>query len=135
MQKPYRILAASAVVKNAEGSLLLIKRAKPPEAGCWTLPGGRVENGECLEEAAVREVYEETGLIIRIHRELGQLDLSDGRGGTFEIHDFLASLADGELVAGDDAAEAGWFSAHQLADLNLTQNLLAYLRRYGVYEE
>ncbi len=112
----------------------MVQRANPPEAGHWTLPGGRVEAGESLEQAAAREVKEETGVIVRIVRELGQLDLPDGDGTTYEIHDFLAEYMSGDAIAGDDAANVGWFDAEELPGLLLTQDLLGYLRRYGVYQ-
>lgn len=127
------ILAASAVVRDEEGRLLLVQRANPPDKGCWTLPGGRVDPGETLEQAAIREVFEETGLTVSIVRELGQLDVPDGAGGVFEIHDFLAGKVGGEAAAGDDAAAIGWFRADELPKLSSTPDLLEYLNRYGVY--
>lgn len=130
-QKP--ILAASAVIRNADGHYLLVRRANPPEQGRWTLPGGRVDPGETLAQAAIREVREETGLVVRIIRPLGQLHMPDGRGGLYEIHDFLAEWIGGAMMAGDDAAAVGWFSPEALADLPLTTDLLGYLSRYGVY--
>lgn len=134
MKHQNRILAASAVVCDEEGRFLLVKRANPPEAGHWTLPGGRVDPGETLEQAAVREVYEETGVVVRLIRELGQLDLPDGEDVTYEIHDFLAEYMSGQAVAGDDAANVAWFRALELPDLLLTQDLLGYLAHYGVYQ-
>lgn len=86
-----------------------------------------------LEQAAIREVYEETGLTIRIVRELGELGVPDGKGGIYEIHDFLAESLSGEVVAGDDAAAIGWFRSDDLSKLPLTPDLLQYLGRYGIY--
>lgn len=127
-----RTLAASAVVKNAEGQVLLVLRANEPDAGCWTIPGGRVEPGETLEDAAVREAFEETGLRITVEHEVGTLDVANGPDEVFEIHDFLAHVVAGDLVAGDDAADVGWFGREDLEDMPLTPNLLAYLIDYGV---
>jgi acetyl-CoA carboxylase carboxyl transferase subunit beta len=133
MAEPKVIRAASAVIRNADGDYLLVQRATPPEKGHWTLPGGRVDPGETLEQTAIREVYEETGVVIRIVRALGQLHVPDGKGGMYEIHDYLAESLSGEAIAGDDAADVGWFSAETLAELPLTTDLLKYLTRYGVY--
>ncbi|MFK4259992.1 NUDIX hydrolase [Agrobacterium tumefaciens] len=127
------ILAASAVILDEQKRILLVQRANPPDKGCWTLPGGRVDPGETLELAAIREIFEETGLLIRIVRELGQLSVPDGNGGVYEIHDFLAERIEGEAAAGDDAAAIGWFRNDELSRLPLTPDLLHYLNRYGVF--
>lgn len=127
------ILAASAVILDEQKRILLVQRANPPDKGCWTLPGGRVDPGETLELAAIREIFEETGLLIRIVRELGQLSVPDGKGGVYEIHDFLAQRIEGEAAAGDDAAAIGWFRNDELSKLPLTPDLLHYLNRYGVF--
>jgi 8-oxo-dGTP diphosphatase len=126
-------LAAAAVVKDEGGRFLLVLRARPPEAGRWTVPGGKVAPGETLADAAAREVLEETGVTVRIGRELGTLDRPDGNGGSYEIHDFAAERLSGDIVAGDDAAEARWFTAAQLTTLPLTRDLLDALTRYGAY--
>lgn len=127
-----KTLAASAVVKNAEGKILLVLRANEPEAGCWTVPGGRVEPGETLEDAAVRETLEETGLRVAVDRKVWSLDLANGADQVYEIHDFLAHVVSGEVIAGDDAADVGWFGRHEMEDMPLTYDLLGYLTRYGV---
>lgn len=127
-----RTLAASAVVKNAEGQVLLVLRANDPDAGCWTIPGGHVKPGETLEDAAVREAFEETGLRVAVEREVGTLDLANGPDEVYEIHDFLAHVVAGDVVAGDDAADVGWFGREELEDMPLTHDLLGYLTKYGV---
>jgi len=127
-----RTLAASVVVKNAEAQVLLVLRANEPEAGCWTIPGGHVEPGETLEDAAVREAFEETGLRVSVEHEVGILDLANGPDEILEIHDFLAHVVAGDLVAGDDAADVGWFGQEALQDMPLTHDLLGYLTEYGV---
>lgn len=120
------ILAASAVILDSAGRFLLVQRANPPEEGHWTLPSGRVDPGE-TQQTAISEVYEETGVIVRITREHGQLNIPDGKGCTYEIHDFLAEWVGGEPVAGDDAANVGWFRPDELEGMTLTTDLIGYL--------
>nr|WP_295107367.1 NUDIX hydrolase [uncultured Caulobacter sp.] len=92
--------------------VLLIKRGQPPRLNQWSLPGGRVEWGETLAVAALRELKEETGVEAQL---LGLLDVVDGvfparSGGEITRHyvmiDYAARWTGGEPVAGDDAAEA-----------------------------
>lgn len=127
-----RVLAASAVVMNTRGEVLLVLRSKEPQAGRWTVPGGRVEPGETLEDAAVRETFEETGLRVAVDHEVWSLDLANGADEVYEIHDFLAHVVSGEVVAGDDAADVGWFGRQEMEAMPLTDDLLGYLTRHGV---
>jgi acetyl-CoA carboxylase carboxyl transferase subunit beta len=127
-----RIQAAGAVVTDAAGRVLLVLRGHEPQTGLWSIPGGRVEPGETHAQAAVREVLEETGLAVRVMRELGVVELPSNDGTVFEAHDFLAEVVSGELHAADDAADAAWFTADELSGLPLTIGLLDWLRRFGV---
>lgn len=63
---------------------------------------------------------------------MGSLDVSNGPDEVLEIHDFLAHVVDGDLVAGDDAADVGWFGRTEMEGMLLTPDLLTYLVRYGV---
>ena len=96
--------------------VLLIRRGQPPRLNQWSLPGGRLEWGETLQVAALRELKEETGVDAEL---LGLLDVVDGvfparPGGEITRHyvliDYAARWAGGEPVAGDDAAEARFVS-------------------------
>ena len=127
------VLAASAVVTDRAGRVLLVKRGKEPQKGRWSVPGGSVEPGETLEEAAAREVLEETGLQVNIGAELWILTTPTGDGRLYEIHDFAATVVGGVLTAGDDADDARWFHVQELDDVPLTVDLLSYLRRAGVF--
>jgi 8-oxo-dGTP diphosphatase len=126
------VLAAGAVVRDAAGRLLLVQRGKDPEAGRWTLPGGRVEPGESPAAAAAREVTEETGLVVAVGREWLVIERPAGPDAVFEIHDFVAEPRGGALRAGDDAADVGWFTPAELAGLPLTTDLLAHLGAAGL---
>lgn len=119
-----------AVVAN--GRVLLVKRGREPGRGLWAVPGGKVELGETLTEAGKREVREETGLDV----ELGEViwaGESIGPGDPPEWHyvlvDFVAIPVSGEAVAGDDAAELGWFNAPEALDLPLTPTMPDLIQR------
>lgn len=102
--------------------VLLIKRGTPPRLGQWSLPGGRIEWGEAVDAAALRELKEETG----VEAELtGLLDVVDGvftsreTGETtrhFVMIDYAARWTGGEPVAGDDAADARFFTREEAMD-------------------
>jgi len=99
--------------------VLLIRRGQPPRLNQWSLPGGRLEWGETLQVAALRELKEETGVDAKL---LGLLDVVDGvfparPGGEITRHyvmiDYAARWTSGEPVAGDDAAEARFVTLDQ----------------------
>jgi 8-oxo-dGTP diphosphatase len=122
------VLAASAVVTDAEGRVLLVERSRDPQRGRWSVPGGRVEPGESLEEAAVRETLEETGLRVVVGRELWTVRVPAGDGRAYEVHGFAASVVGGVLAAGDDAAAVRWVAYDELHELPLTTDLLDLVR-------
>ncbi len=124
------ILGASAVIV-ADGAILLVRRGHEPMLGRWSVPGGRVEPGETLGEAAAREAYEETGLEVTVGAELWNLVIPAG-DRAFEVHDFAATVVGGTLRAGDDAADVRWVPFDELERLQLTDGLLGYLVRAGV---
>ena len=126
------VLAASAVVVDAQGRVLLVKRGAEPEKGRWSVPGGSIEPGETLAEAAAREAFEETGLHVQIVRELWVATVPTGDGRQFEIHDFLATANGGTLTPGDDADDARWVAPDELDVLPLTAGLAGYLERAGL---
>jgi len=100
-------------------SVLLIQRAHPPFAGEWALPGGFVEAGEQVVQAAPRELREETGLQTGSLRLLGVYDTPgrDPRGWTISIV-YLATVACELAVSGaDDACDARWFQSDRLPKL------------------
>lgn len=127
-----RIPAVSAVVTDAAGRYLLVLRSADPEAGRWALPGGRVEPGETLEDAVVREVREETGTRVRVLREVGVVTRPAPGGGTYEIHCFVAEHLDGEAAAASDAADIRWVEPDALDAVATTHGLVAALREWGL---
>jgi len=113
-----------AVIADADGRLVLVRRANPPHAGLWSLPGGRVERGETREQAVVREVAEETGLRVHVERRVGRVSIGD-----YDVVDFACRIVGGSLVAGSDAADAA------VADprtLDCTPGLVDILTGWGV---
>jgi 8-oxo-dGTP diphosphatase len=123
--------AGAGVVIVDDGAILLVQRGHEPQLGRWSVPGGRVEPGETLAEAAAREAYEETGLEVRIGAELWSLLIPAG-DVTYEVHDFEATVTGGTLRAGDDAADVSWIPFSELDRLPLTDDLLGYLTRGGI---
>ena len=118
------VLGVAAVIWNGRGDVLLIRRAKEPRKGQWSLPGGKLEFGETLIEGVRREVREETGLEVEI---LGLIDVAetirDAEAGAANDHfvliDYSARVISGTAVAASDAAEARWFALEELDTLPL----------------
>ena len=117
-----------------EDRLLMIRRGHGPAAGEWSIPGGRVERGELMIEALVREVLEETGLDIVVDEYMGYVErISDD--AHFVIHDFHATAFDAEPIrAGDDATEAMWVDLSAVAEMNLVEGLAEFLADHHVIE-
>ncbi|MGX5358686.1 NUDIX hydrolase [Kocuria sp. KH4] len=126
------VRAAAAVVVGADGRLLLIRRGTDPQRGCWSVPGGRVEPGETVAGAAVREALEETGARVRAERELGVVRVPGGPGVVYEVHDVAATYLGGTLRPGDDADEVRWVAPQELSALRTTDGLLEHLARFGI---
>jgi 8-oxo-dGTP diphosphatase len=126
------IPCVGAIITDSLGRLLLIRRGHAPGTGLWSLPGGRVESGETDEAALVREIREECGLDVVPGELAGRVRRPAGDGAVFDIRDYLATVTGGTLTPGDDAADARWVPVAELADLALTDGLLATLTDWGV---
>jgi len=118
------------ILRRAETGVevLLIQRGQPPRQGQWSLPGGKQEWGETVQEAAKREVREETNLEVDILGLIDVVDLVDLPNTHYALIDFLATPTGGSLQAGSDAADAVWVSVSALSDYALwseTQRIIA----------
>ena len=126
------IPCVGAVVFDAQGRLLMIQRGHDPGAGLWSIPGGRIEPGETDEQALVRELLEETNLQVKVGIFVGRVQ-REGRGGAvIDIRDYAATVTGGTLRPGDDAADARWVEAAELARLEVTEGLIEALTEWGV---
>ena len=117
-------LAVSAVIFR-DGKVLLLKRAKSPGQGFWSLPGGRVEFGESLHIALAREVDEEAGLKIDIVGLAGWREVlpGTGGGGHYLIMSFAARWTAREPVLNNEHDDFRWVDPDALGDLKLTGGL------------
>jgi ADP-ribose pyrophosphatase YjhB (NUDIX family) len=121
-----------AIIRDGDGRLLLILRGHEPGAGLWSLPGGRVEAGETDEAAVIREIREETGLIVSPGRLVGAVERPGADGSVLVIRDYAADITGGTLAAADDAADARWVDPAELDQLPLTSGLTDALTAWGV---
>ncbi len=114
--------------------VVLVRRGHPPQLGEWSIPGGLLEVGETLRQAAVREALEETSLTIETADLLGVYDrvVRDADERTlyhFVLIDFLCYRIGGEPHAAGDAAEACWFTKSELKTLSLAADTLEVIHR------
>ena len=133
-------LAVGAIVFKGD-EVLLVRRANPPSQDVWAIPGGSVKLGESLQQAAEREILEETGVRIRAGAPVFTFDYIDRDDtGKVKFHyvivDLLADYLNGEPQAGDDAADARWVSPRAIKKLEVSAMTLRLLKlQFGFGEE
>ncbi|HEY3974432.1 MAG TPA: NUDIX hydrolase [Candidatus Sulfotelmatobacter sp.] len=120
------------IIENSR--VLLVKRAHPPLQAQWSIPGGVLEVGEFVRDAAIREAREETGLVVEPGELLGVYDRilrhTDERVQYhYVLIDFLCHRVGGELQAADDATEVRWFAREELPPLNLAEDTQDVIRK------
>ncbi len=121
---PTRPIVGIGIVVLKDDAVLLVRRGKPPNVGAWTLPGGAQEVGETAEEAARRELLEETGLTVgELHFAATVDNIRRDEAGRIRFHytiiDFAARWLQGEPVAATDVTEAAWAPLDALHDYDL----------------
>ncbi len=127
-----QVAVGAIVVKD--GTVLLVRRGQPPSEGLWAIPGGRVELGETLQEAAEREIKEETGLSVHAGKPIHTFDVilrdDDGRVRFhYIIVDLAADYVRGEPQPGDDVEEAQWVTPRGLERLTVNRTTLEVLKK------
>ncbi len=130
---PEHPLCGVGVVIWRGDRLLLIRRARPPRQGQWSLPGGLQELGETVFEAAEREVREDTGLEVDVRELIDVVDLIERDGGGrvrrhYTLVDVTAEWRAGEVTPGDEVAEAEWFTLDTIPAPELWHETVRVLR-------
>ncbi|MEO0545143.1 MAG: NUDIX hydrolase [Pseudomonadota bacterium] len=130
LRETLRVGVSVAVVRQSDNALLLVRRGRPPAKDMWAFAGGKVEFGEPLTSAAVRELSEETGVVVNeamlsFLRPV-EIVMRDGEQVTshYVLMCFLVEVLEAIPVAGDDAIEAGFFTIGEIRDLNVTPTTL-----------
>ncbi|MGC5777910.1 NUDIX hydrolase [Methylobacterium sp. NFXW15] len=130
---PARPFVGASIAVIRESRVLLAARANEPMRGVWTLPGGLVEAGEALAEAALRELEEEVGLTAEVVGVLSPTEIivrdEEGRARHhYVVHPHAALWRGGEPVAGPEALGVRWASLDEIADLQTTPGLIGTLQ-------
>lgn len=130
--------AAVGGIVFKDNAVLLVQRGNPPAKGEWAIPGGRIKLGETLNEAVVREIWEETGIVVRAIKPIYTFDaiVRDSKGNIrfhYVISDLEAAYVSGEPRAGDDALAAKWVGFDDLGEFALNLATRKLLREiYGI---
>ena len=129
------IIGVGAVIVHND-RVLLVKRGKPPYSGMWCIPGGKINFGETLQQAAEREIREETGIVIRAGEPVYTFDIIDTgtETGTEAFHyvvvDLAADYISGEPVAQDDVTDVAWFEKKDIENDEVQELTRNFLKRW-----
>ena len=126
------VVAVGAVVIHNH-RVLLVKRNHPPNKDTWAIPGGKLELGETLQQAAEREIKEETGIIIKAKDPVYTFDVIERDSENqicfhYVIIDLIAHYISGTPKAEDDASDAGWISPYEMSTLSVNPNTYLLLK-------
>ena len=129
---PQQPLTAVGAVVFHRNAVLLVRRGQSPARDSWAIPGGRVKIGETLQQAAEREIYEETGVTIKAGKPIFTFDMIErDQDGAVRYHyvivDLLAEYIHGVPRAADDARDAGWITSDMLEKIQVDANTLSLL--------
>jgi 8-oxo-dGTP diphosphatase len=131
VRRPSPEICVGAVAVD-DDQILLVRRGQGPAQGTWSVPGGRVEAGETLAEAVVRELAEETGLEGVCEQLVGWVERIDDHHHYVILDFWVTIIAGTPPVAGDDAAEAAWVPLGEVAQLRLADGLAEFLHDHGI---
>jgi ADP-ribose pyrophosphatase YjhB (NUDIX family) len=131
---PKQPLVGVGAVLICDGKILLEKRKNEPGKGKWSIPGGLVELGESVEETVIREVHEETGLLIEKPEHIDIVDnITKDENGEIKYHfviiDYFVKLQGGTLKASSDAEELRWVAFDEVEKYDLTKTFKAFFQR------
>jgi len=131
-----RIYLGAGALVHKGGRLLLVRRNEQPDIGKWSFPGGAVELGETTQEAAVREVKEETGLDIKIERLFDVLTLMPHEGGSTSprqavVIDYLCKPVRGRVRLNRESSDFGWFTPGEVQRLDTTRKVKECAARFA----
>lgn len=130
---PVEVPCVGAVALDGAGRILLVRRANPPAQYQWSIPGGRVEDGEDWRDAVLRELTEETGVTGEVGALIGVIRRDAPGGDVYVIRDYAVQVAGDALVrAGDDALDAAWFDLDALIGLDTSPGLVEALAEWGI---
>jgi ADP-ribose pyrophosphatase len=134
MTNPVRPVVSVGAVVFKNNAVLLVKRKNPPCQDEWAIPGGKVQTGETLQQAAEREILEETGITILAKDSIYTFDLieSDENNNIlfhYVIIDLEADYLSGNIQASDDALEACWASNDDARNMNINNSTRELLKK------